>query len=317
MPVNPDLSVIVVTHNGRERALATLRSALAATGPIQAEWIVVDSGSGDGTPDAIERELPLVRVVRCANRGFAAANNVGLRLACGRHLLLLNPDVDIARGSLAELVSAMDERPCVGLASVIQLCPEGDLQHSIRRFPSFLRDLGEALFAARWPVLATLQELETRAERYERELSVDWVVGAFLLARREAVEAVGPMDEGFFLYSEEVDWCYRFHRAGWDVRHLPLMTIVHHAGRRDRSDLMAELAHSRRRFALKHHGHLGSIPIRSALVLGHCVRITSLLCLAATGRPTAPRVRCEARALAVALGLSAPPSLRWRTASTG
>ena len=97
----PDLSVIVVTHNGREMALRTLRSALAAAGPLPIEWLVVDAGSADGTPDAIERELAQVQVLRRENRGFAASNNVALTRAKGRYVLLLNPDVEIRSGTLS------------------------------------------------------------------------------------------------------------------------------------------------------------------------------------------------------------------------
>ena len=303
-----DLTVIVVTHNGRAKALATVRSALDATGSADVEWIVVDSGSSDGTPEAIEQSFPMVRVIRGENRGFAASNNVGLELARGRYVLLLNPDVEIAEGDLTTLVAAMDARPEVGVASVIHRAPDGSLQHSIRRFPSFARDVGEALFAARWPICTTIQELETRARRYEVEHSVDWMVGAFLIARREAVEAVGAMDERFFLYSEEIDWCYRFRQLGWDVRHLPVMTIVHHAGRLDRGDLMAQLAYSRRLFAEKHFGPLKRRLIRAALAFGHLVRL-AVIGVPAVVRPThRPRVRAERRALAVQLGLSRPPN---------
>ncbi|MBV9801683.1 MAG: glycosyltransferase family 2 protein [Solirubrobacterales bacterium] len=303
----PDLSVLVVTYNGREKALATLRCALAAAGAADVEWIVVDNGSKDGTPDAIEDAFPQVRVIRSENRGFAAGNNVGLRLARGRYVLLLNPDVEVTHGNLTELIEAMDNRPEVGLASVIQRAADGNLQPSIRRFPSFLRDVGEALFAARWRVLTTMQELETRPGSYEREHSVDWLVGAFLIARREAIEQVGPMDDGFFLYSEEVDWCYRFRQAGWDVRHLPLMTVIHHCGRHDRGDLMPQLAYSRKRFAQKHFGRVKSTQIRTALVLGHLVRMSVLVPLAIRRAPERARFRAEGRALAVQLGMAEPP----------
>ena len=304
---NPDLSVIIVTYNGRAMALDTLRSSAAAAGNARVEWIVVDSGSTDGTPDEIERLFPKVRVIRGENRGFAAGNNVGLRVARGRYVLLLNPDVEIASGTLASLVAAMDARPEVGVASVVQCTSDGDLQHSIRRFPSVIRDVGEALFAARWRILTTFQELETRETAYEREHSVDWLVGAFLIARREAVESVGLMDEGFFLYSEEVDWCYRFRQSGWDVRHLPVMTVIHHAGRRDRGDLMAQLAYSRKRFAHKHFGIAKRHGIQGALVLGHLVRICVSAPLSVARRDHRERLQAECRALFVQLGLSGPP----------
>jgi GT2 family glycosyltransferase len=302
-----DLSVVVVTHNGRELALRTLRSAREAAGALRTQWIVIDSGSTDGTPDAIERELDDVEVLRAPNRGFAAGNNAGIARASGRYVLLLNPDVEVRTGSFAALVEALDSRPEVGIASVIQRGTGGELQFSMRRFPTALRDLGESLFAARWPGPSRLQELETRSELYRRESSPDWVVGAFMCARAEAIAQVGPMDERFFLYSEEIDWCFRARRVGWDVRHLPTMTVIHHAGRRDRGDLMAQLAHSRLLFARKHRGRLGALGIRVALALGCVLRIAARLPLAVLDPASRVRIGAERGALAVLLGLAQPP----------
>jgi GT2 family glycosyltransferase len=307
MSSRPDLSVIVVTHNGRVRALDTLRSALAAAGDVAVEWLVVDNGSSDGTPDAIAAELPEVELLRRPNRGFAAGNNVGLRRARGRYVLLLNPDVEVLSGRLDELVAAMDARPELGMASVVQRGTDGELQPSIRRFPSPLRDLGEALFAAYWPLLRSLQELETRADRYRDERPAEWLVGAFLIARREAIRDVGPMDERFFLYSEEIDWCFRFWRAGWPIAHLPVMTVTHHAGKRSRGDLMAQLSHSRLLFAGKHFGRLRAAGIRAALGLGHAIRILVFAPPALVRPALRERVRAERAGLAVILGLAEPP----------
>lgn len=307
MTSQPDLSVIVVTHNGREMALQTLRSAMSASGTASVEWLVVDAGSSDGTPDAIEGELDQVLVYRRDNRGFAASNNVALAEARGRYVLLLNPDVEIRSGTFGELVAAMDSRPDLGLASVIQRDSAGDLQTSIRRFPSPLRSLGEALFAAHWPVLRTYQELETREGRYEREGHADWLVGAFLIARREAAQAVGPMDERFFLYSEEIDWCYRFWQAGWPVAHLPVMTITHHTSDRTRGDLMAQLSHSRLLFADKHYGWMKKLGIRTSLALGHAIRIVVFAVASVARRGQRERVSVERAGLQVILGRAAPP----------
>jgi N-acetylglucosaminyl-diphospho-decaprenol L-rhamnosyltransferase len=303
----PDLSVVIVTHNGREMALRTLRSARASLGGLRAEWIVADSASTDGTPEAIEREFDDVEVLRVPNRGFAAGNNIGIAWAQGRYVLLLNPDVEVLEGSFADLVEALDSRPDVGIASVPQRGTDGELQLSMRRFPSPGRDLGESLFAAHWPAFKSLQELVVEPQRYRREESADWVVGSFLCARAEAIAAIGPMDERFFLYSEEIDWCLRAHQAGWDVRHLPLMTVTHHAGRRDRGDLMSQLAHSRSLFAAKHHGRLGALGIRAALALGHVLRIAARAPLALAQPSSRERARAEARALVVLLGLAQPP----------
>jgi GT2 family glycosyltransferase len=303
----PDLSVVIVTYNGREMALRTLRSAQASLGDLRAEWIVVDSASSDGTPEAIEREFDDVEVLRAPNRGFAAGNNIGIAWAQGRYVLLLNPDVEVVKGTFADLVAALDSRPDVGIASVIQRGSDGELQLSMRRFPSPGRDLGESLFAARWPFFKSLQELEMRTQFYDYEVSADWLVGAFLCARAEAIASIGPMDERFFLYSEEIDWCLRAHQAGWDVRHLPAMTVTHHAGRRDRGDLMAQLAHSRSLFARKHHGFFGALGIHSALALGHLLRIAVRVPLAPFKSSTRERIAAEAKALRVLLGLGKPP----------
>jgi GT2 family glycosyltransferase len=307
MSERPDISVIVVTHNGREMALTTLRSARAASAGVEVEWLVVDAGSSDGTADAIEREFADVRVFREANNGFAASNNVALAEARGRYVLLLNPDVEIRAGALADLVEAMDARPQLGLASVVQRGSEDEFQASIRRFPSPLRSLGEALFAAHWPLARTLQELETRQEAYEQEREADWLVGAFLIARREAVAAVGPMDERFFLYSEEIDWCYRFWEAGWPVAHLPVMRVTHHAGGRSRGDLMAQLSHSRLLFAEKHYGRLRRAGIHAGLALGHVLRITVWGAVSLLRPAERERVAAERAGLRVVLGRAAPP----------
>src|SRR5258707_14335814 len=117
-----------------------------------------------------------------------------------------------------------------------------------------------------------MQELGTQPGLYGREVSADWMVGAFLCARAEAIAAIGPMDERFFLYSEEIDWCLRAHQAGWDVRHLPAMTVTHHAGRRDRGDLMAQLARSRSLLANKPHATLRALGIHAALAVRHILR---------------------------------------------
>ncbi len=301
----PDLSVIVVTFNGRELALATLRSARAALGPITAEWLVVDNGSSDGTADAVEAAFPDVTVFRSTNRGFAAGNNVALPHARGRYVLLLNPDVEIEDGSFAELVAALDARPGVGAASVLQRATDGTLLASIRRFPTPARGFGEALGAGSVPWLARFQELDTDFDRYGEERSADWLVGAFLLVRREAVEETGPLDEGFFLYAEETDWCRRFRLHGWDVRHLPQMTITHHEGDNKRPEMVGQLGHSRRRYAYKHFAWPRAVALHASLALGHLLRVAVFAPLAALRPRHRRRARAEAFGLAVVCG--APP----------
>jgi GT2 family glycosyltransferase len=302
----PDLSVIVVTHNRAELALTTLRTAHAAVRALAVEWIVVDSGSCDDTPAAIEAQFPHVRVLREPNIGFAAANNVALERVRGRYVLLLNPDVEIVEGTFDELLATLDTRTEIGVASVVQNAPDGSLLYSVRRFPSTWLALGEALGASRWTPLGGWREEEHRRRRYDREAAADWLVGAFLLARAEALRDVGPLDECFFLYSEETDWCYRFRRAGWTVAHLPLMTVTHHTGGGEpRADLAAQLSYAKILFARKHYGRIRAAGIRAALVLRHALRVGGL---ARSWRSA--RAAAERRALGVVLGVLKPPFQR-------
>jgi len=302
----PDLSVAMVTYNGRELALATLRSALENTGPIAVEWFVADNGSSDGTPDAIASALPDVTVLRGDNLGFAHGNNVVLEHVRGRYVLLMNPDIEIERGTLASLVAALDERPEVGAASVIHRGTAGHVLPSIRRFPSPSRNLAEALFAPKLPWLRKLQEHVRELDTYFEERTADWVCGAFLIARREAVEDAGLLDERFFLYSEEVDWCLRIRRAGWEIRHLPVMEVIHHEGAVTPARV-AEECHSRVLYARKHFGRGRALAIHGALSVKHGLRL-ALIAGPALLRPgLRHRMRCEAYGLAVLVGAMAPP----------
>jgi N-acetylglucosaminyl-diphospho-decaprenol L-rhamnosyltransferase len=307
----PDLSVVIVTYNGRDQALATVESAMAHAGAgISIEWLVVDNGSTDGTPDAISSRWPAISVERGANVGFAAGNNVALARARGRYVLLLNPDVDVLQGILAELVDALDRRPEVGAASVIQRGPGGELLHSMRRFPSPGRQLGEALGLARLPGLRSLQERVTDPAEYRRERDADWLVGAFLVLRREALSAVGRLDERFFLYSEETDLCFRLRGAGWQMKHLPFMTVTHHQGGYASPELAAQLSYSKLLFARKHRRRPAAALFRSALIAGHGLRLALAVALA----PFRPQLRSRAlgdwRALRVLVGTGPPPFSR-------
>jgi GT2 family glycosyltransferase len=299
---DPDLTVVVVTHEGRELALKTLRAARERCGGVEAEWLVVDSGSTDGTPDALEKAVPGLRVDRQPNIGFAAANNRALATARGRWVLLLNPDIEIVEGTLASLVAELDDRPDVGAASVIQQWPDGTPQTTIRRDPSVARQLGEALALGR-----IAGEEEARLDRYEDEQPVDWLVGGFLVVRREAIDAVGGLDERFFLFSEEADWCRRIRAGGWEVRHLPVMRVIHYTGRSSRPHLYAQNSHSKLLYARKHLRPAHRAAFRTALAIRHGLRFAGLAPLGVVRSSLRTRIAAERLALLVVLGLAPPP----------
>jgi GT2 family glycosyltransferase len=248
-----DVCAIVVSHNGRRWLETALSSLYAHAGEIDLDVVVVDNGE-DGSADYVERAFPAARTLRCENRGFGHANNRGLEVADARYVLFINPDTEVREGSLAGLVAELDRQPGVGLAGARQLRADGSLAPSIRRFPSSVNMLAEALGVERLAgARRVLGERELDPREYERQRPCDWTSGSFMLARAVALEQVGHFDERFFLYSEETDLCWRLKRAGWGVVHSPAMTICHFEDeRRTSAELEAQAAYARMQFARKH-----------------------------------------------------------------
>jgi N-acetylglucosaminyl-diphospho-decaprenol L-rhamnosyltransferase len=269
-----DLAIIVVSTNEAHWIRPCLRTVLPRLEGMEADVVVVDNSSRDGVRQMVEEEFRGARVVTSENHGFSHANNRALMTYDARYVLFLNPDTEVVDGHFAELLAAMDERPSVGLAGVRQLLPDGTLYPTIRRFPSAIRAFAEALGSERLPLRAGwLGERELDLGVYEREVSCDWTSGSFLLARREALEAGGFFDERFFMSSEEIDLCYRIRQAGWEIRHLPGMSIVHHAGKRGVNPRMeAQYAWARKQYARKHFSRLERAGFLGALYARHAIR---------------------------------------------
>jgi N-acetylglucosaminyl-diphospho-decaprenol L-rhamnosyltransferase len=269
-----DLAVIVISTNEAHWLAPCLSSVLEHAGTARLELIVVDNESTDGTRELVEHAFPQARVVRSRNGGFGYANNRGWECADARYGLFLNPDTEIVDGTFGELIDALDARPEVGLVGVRQLGSDGRLYPSMRRFPNATRALGEALGSERWPLHPSWAgERVLDLAIYEREQRCDWTVGAFMMARREALLSAGIMDERFFLPCEEPDLCLRIRHGGWEVRHLPVMTIVHHAGKAGRDPRMAaQDAYARRQYARKHFSAPHRALYLSAIGVRHAVR---------------------------------------------
>ncbi len=269
-----DLAIITVSTNEAHWIRPLLPTVFAHMGDISGDMVVVDNDSQDGTADVVATEFPQARTVWSRNHGFGHANNRAAMTCNARYVLFLNPDTEILEGTFAELVRLMDDRPTVGLAGCRQVTPDGRLDTTIRYFPNALRAFGEALSAERvlpgrprW-----LGEREVDAAAYERETSCDWTSGSFLLARREALESAGFFDEHFFMYCDETDLCRRIKLAGWEVRHLPQMTILHHdrkAGVKPHIECLGAVTrkmYARKYFSPAHRAlYLGAVLLRHLL----------------------------------------------------
>ncbi|HEX6781232.1 MAG TPA: glycosyltransferase family 2 protein [Solirubrobacterales bacterium] len=266
-----DVCVIIVSHDGKHWLDGALGTLYASAGDLDLDVVVVDNGR-DGSAAYVEERFPRARTISCANHGFGAANNVGLETADARYVLFLNPDTEFLDGTLGDLVAAMDRRSRVGLAGVRQVGSGGELAPSMRRFPSTMNMLAEALAIERIPLLRRfLGERVPVSPAYDREAGCDWTSGSFMLARREALEQTGGFDERFFLFSEETDLCWRLRRAGWRIEHLPLVTIRHYESERSATPRMeAQSAYARLQFAHKHFRRVA--PYRLAMVLRYGLR---------------------------------------------
>ena len=229
-PPPPALAVVVVSFNSRETLGACLDS-LARHANVPLEIVVVDNASGDGSADAArERTAPPRVIENPENVGFARACNQGTAATTAPFVLFLNPDAEIAAGAVEALVAALQSAPDVGVVGPLTREPDGTVQVSTGP------DLTLGAERRQRRLVRGVRGREARAvaeatSRHAREHEPDWVSGACLLARREALEAVGGFDEGFFLYEEDADLCRRVRSEGWRVRFTPAATVRHQRGR--------------------------------------------------------------------------------------
>ncbi len=219
------------------------------------DTVIVDNGSSDGTVDFVRERYPDIRLVESENRGLGAGWNVGIRETSSRHVLLLNADAWMTEGSLERLVTFAEAQPRAAVVGPRLLDPDGTLQRSVRGYPSVWRLATEYLFLRKLaPRSSALNAFYAGGFDHDEVRSVEVVMGACMLLRREAIEQVGGCDEDYFLFSEETDWCFRFREAGWEVVFFPGAECVHvrgasHSGRLYRENLRGHLL-----FLRKHRG---------------------------------------------------------------
>ena len=228
-----ELEVVIVSHGAEallRRCLRSLAEHPIAVGEMRVT--VVDSGSPDGTPDMVEREFPGVRLLRRENIGFSAANNVVLREDEARAVLLLNPDTEVYAGTLDAALARLRSDPEVGMVGVKLVTESGELDHACKRsFPTPLSALAHFTGIGRGEGAdGALSQYRATHLGDDEPGEVDAVNGAFMLCRAEAVQEVGLLDEGYWLYMEDLDWCHRFWDAGWKVFYEPAGTALHVKG---------------------------------------------------------------------------------------
>lgn len=251
------VSVVVVSWNTRELLLAALRSALPL--PVRGEVIVVDNASADGSADAVEAAFPEARVIRNErNLGFAGGVNVGLRAARERYVLLLNSDTLVRGDAIARLVEYAEKHPRAGIVGPRVLNEDGTPQESRFRFPSLLNLVLSSTYLYKlFPSSRWLNRERMSGVDRDRPALVDAVSGCCFLMRRELVERVGVLDEDYFMYAEETDFCWRAWRAGYEVHYAPVGEIVHLGGASSRLARRRNFLEFRRsilRFFAKHRG---------------------------------------------------------------
>jgi hypothetical protein len=274
-----DVSVIVVSFNTRDIVLECLHSLFEQTRGISFEVYLVDNASSDGTVEAVQHTFPHVWVIpNKRNVGFAAANNQGMREARGRYMLLLNPDTLVCDGAVQKTVLYADSCPSAAVIGCKVLINDREIQKTCFRFPDVINELISSLGInkvfphSRFLSRPFMGDWDRRTERL-----VDVVSGMYMLVRREAINDVGLMDEDYFMFAEEADWCYRFWKHGWKCVFWPGTYIVHREGgsfsrRQVSRQMYVQLQKSILIFHRKHRSQASYYLVRTLYVISMSLR---------------------------------------------
>jgi GT2 family glycosyltransferase len=272
-----DISVVIVAWKAKHYLELCLESLAEAPPRRSLEVLVVDNASADGTAEMVEARFPQVKLIRSSeNLGFAKGNNVAIRQCQGRYIALVNPDVIVFPGCLDALVDFLDQNPKVGNVGPRVLNPDMTQQSTCRRFPTLWNNFCSATSLA----TAFKNSRFFAGEHmfyfaHDRTLPVDVLVGCFSMIRRETFDEVGLLDEGLFMYGDDVDWCRRCWKAGWQVVFFPGAKAIHDRGKTT-APYPVRFAVAQQRSVLyywrKHHGFWGVMGIRSIMVFHHLVR---------------------------------------------
>ncbi len=225
------ISVVIVSYNTRDFTLNAVRSVADSCRDIDCEIIVVDNSSSDGSAEAVRAAFPSAIVLERPNRGFASGCNEGLNISRGRYLLILNADIEVGSNTIQDCIEHLEANPRVGVLGCRLVHPAGSTHPTMFRFVT-LRQLLWSMLLSDGIVRRSTRfgDSHYAAHPRDRDHDVEVVIGCFLLTRRKAVQQVGGLDERFFLYSEESEWCFRMRAAGWIIRYFAGAEAFHHGG---------------------------------------------------------------------------------------
>ena len=261
------LTIVIVNWNTKEDLLTCLSSIKERLRDPLFEVLVVDNGSNDGSSEEVRREYPWVELLENKNNsGFANAANMALRRMKGRYVLLLNPDTRVKERAIEKLISFMESHSEAGISGPQLLNPDGSKQNSIANFPSLATELlNKSLLRWLFP-----KKFPGKERNYSEPIEVDSVIGACMMVRREAMDQVGLLDEDYFLFFEETDWCFRMKRAGWKIYHVPQAEVYHLQGKSaeaEKKRARVEYYRSRYHFFKKNRGTLQWFILHIGLVV--------------------------------------------------
>ncbi|KPL00440.1 MAG: hypothetical protein AMJ91_04795 [candidate division Zixibacteria bacterium SM23_73_3] len=276
-----DLSIIIVNYNVKEFLRRCLNSIFDFHKDLNFEVMVIDNNSEDQSANMVRRKFPQVKLYENKrNEGFSAACNQGIRETKGRYVLLLNPDTEFTPGGISKMVEFMDANPQVGICGPRMIDSQGKIHFSCRSFPSYLTAIssGQSILNRLFPHNPLSRKYLLKDQDQNQKREVDWISGSCLLTKREVFERIGLLDEIFFMYVEDVDFCYRAKKAGFSVYYFPNVEIVHHIGKSTKKrKLLMQTEHHRSmyHFFVKHH--LPNVFLKSIVFLGIWIRLWFVL----------------------------------------
>ena len=280
-PGEIELSVVIVNYRSRQVLIECLASLDVDTGGIRRETFVVDNDPSDGTLDVLTKTFPRIRgMANPENVGFARAVNQGIAATTGDYVLLLNPDCFVERGTVGALMGYLRTHPRTAIVGPRLVGREGKLQYSARSFPDHFTFLFN-----RYSLLTRLFPSNPFSRRYllsdwdhASVRAVDWVSGACMMVRRAAIAEVGPMDEAYFMFNEDVDWCRRMKQAGWEVVFVPEGVVRHDIGASRRKVATKVIVERHRGMIHYFHKHHPTHPV-VAFIADTAIRARGLMML--------------------------------------